>query len=94
MKASAPQQANRQPPWDALLDGRFDSKHPGRTLWSLFSEEHRSIAFAVALYVVKQAPASLLPLAVGMIVDALTPLQDGSMHRVLIIAAVYLALLA
>jgi len=94
MKASAPQPASRQPPWDALLDGRFDSKHPGRTLWSLFSEERRSIAFAVALYVVKQAPASLLPLAVGMIVDALTPLQDGSMHRVLIIAAVYLALLA
>lgn len=85
---------SRQSPWDILLDGRFDSKRPGRTLWALFSGERRSIAIAVALYVVKQAPASLLPLAVGMIIDALTPLKDDSFRRVLWIAAGYLALLA
>ncbi len=49
---------------------------------------------AVALFVIKQSPASLMPLAVGMIVDALTPLHDGSFRRVLWIAGVYLLLLA
>lgn len=91
---SASTNTSRHSPWDMLLDGRFDSKRPGRTLWALFSGERLSIALAVALYVVKQAPASLLPLAVGMIIDALTPLKDDSFRRILWIAAGYLALLA
>ena len=62
------------PAWEKLLDGRFDSKHPGRTLWNLFSDQRGRVAGAVTLYVIKQSPASLLPLAVGMIVDALTKL--------------------
>jgi ATP-binding cassette subfamily B protein len=58
--------------WEKLLDGRFDSKHPRRTLWNLFSDQRGRVFGAVALYIVKQTPASLMPLAVGMIVDALT----------------------
>jgi ATP-binding cassette subfamily B protein len=81
-------------PWDALLDGRFDSKRPGRTLWGLFSDQRRQVATAVVLYIIKQAPASLMPLAVGMIVDALTPPREGSFHKVLWIAGVYVLLLA
>ncbi len=93
MKSSAGHHG-RLAPWDLLLDGRFNSKRPGRTLWALFSGERRSIAIAVLLYVVKQAPASLLPLAVGMIIDALTPVKDDSFRRILWISAGYLALLA
>jgi ATP-binding cassette subfamily B protein len=91
-KASA--SANRFAPWDQLLDGRFDSKRPGRTLWALFSGERWSVGIAVGLYVVKQTPASLLPLFVGMIIDALTPIRDDSFRHILWIAAAYLALLA
>jgi hypothetical protein len=65
---------NSPPPaaWEKLLDGRFDSQRPGRTLWNLFSDQPGRVAVAVTLYIIKQTPASLLPLAVGMIVDALT----------------------
>ena len=81
-------------PWDALLDGRFDSARPGRTLWRLFADQRGKVFGAVALFVIKQSPASLMPLAVGMIVDALTPLRDNSFSRVLWIAGGYLLLLA
>jgi ATP-binding cassette subfamily B protein len=81
-------------PWDALLDGRFDSAQPGRTLWRLFADQRGKVFGAVALFVVKQSPASLMPLAVGLIVDALTPLRDNSFSRVLWIAGGYLFLLA
>lgn len=79
--------------WEKLLDGRFDSKHPARTLWSLFSDQRGRVAGAVALYVIKQSPASLLPLAVGMIVDTLTRGGDGSFRKILLIAAGYFVLL-
>jgi ATP-binding cassette subfamily B protein len=80
--------------WDALLDGRFDSSRPGRTLWKLFADQRGKVFGSIALFIVKQSPASLMPLAVGMIVDALTPLRDGSFRRVLWIAGGYLFLLA
>ena len=37
------------PAWEKLLDGRFDSKHPGRTLWNLFSDQRGRVAGAVTL---------------------------------------------
>jgi len=80
-------------PWEKLLDGRFDSKHPVRTLWSLFADQRRKVASTVALYVIKQSPASLFPLAIGMIVDALTPLHEDSLRRVLWISGGYLVLM-
>lgn len=81
------------PPWEKLLDGRFESKHPGRTLWRLFSDQRGRVVGAVALYIVKQSPASLLPLAVGMIVDALTKNGEGAFRKILWIAAGYFLLL-
>ncbi len=81
------------PAWEKLLDGRFESKRPGRTLWNLFSDQRGRVAGAVALYVIKQSPASLLPLAVGMIVDALTKGSDGAFRKILFIAAGYFLLL-
>lgn len=80
-------------PWEALLDGRFDSRRPGRTLWRLFDGQRAKVYSAIALYILKQSPASLFPLAVGMIVDALTPLRDGSFRRILWIAGGYFLLL-
>lgn len=80
-------------PWQALLDGRFESKRASRTLWRLFDGQRARVYGAVALYVLKQSPASLFPLAVGMIVDSLTPLREGSFHRILWIAAGYFLLL-
>ena len=77
-----------------MLDGRFDSSRPGRTLWKLFADQRGKVFGSIALFIVKQSPASLMPLAVGMIVDALTPLRDGSFRRVLWIAGGYLFLLA
>ena len=81
------------PAWEKLLDGRFESKRPGRTLWNLFSDQRGRVAGAVALYVIKQSPASLLPLAVGMIVDALTKGGDAAFRKILFIAAGYFLLL-
>ena len=81
-------------PWDALMDNRFDSNHPGRTLWRLFADQRRKVVGTVALFVVKQSPASLFPLAVGMIVDSLNPLRADSFRRILWIAGGYLLLLA
>jgi ATP-binding cassette subfamily B protein len=81
------------PAWEKLLDGRFDSKHPGRTLWNLFSDQRGRVFGAVVLYIIKQSPASLLPLAVGMIVDALTKGGPGAFHKILLIAGVYFLLL-
>jgi len=78
-------------PWEKLLDGRFDSKRPGRTLWRLFDDQHGRVAGAVALYIVKQSPASLMPLAVGMIVDVLT--KGGAFSKILWIAGGYFLLL-
>ncbi len=75
------------------MDGRFDSRKPIRTLWGLFAEQRASVWGAVALYVVKQAPMSLLPLVVGMVIDALTPVRPGAWSRVLWIAGGYLLLL-
>ena len=80
-------------PWEKLLDGRFDSKHPRRTLWGLFSDQRGRVAAAVVLYIIKQSPGSLLPLAVGMIVDALTTGGDGAFRKILWIAGVYFLLL-
>ncbi len=80
-------------PWEKLLDGRFDSKHPGRTLWGLFSDQRGRVAAAVTLYIIKQSPGSLLPLAVGLIVDTLTHGGDGAFHRILWIAGAYFFLL-
>ncbi len=80
-------------PWEKLLDGRFDSKHPSRTLWSLFSDQRGRVAAAVTLYIIKQSPGSLLPLAVGMIVDTLTNGGAGAFQRILWIAGVYFLLL-
>ncbi|MFO1477182.1 MAG: ABC transporter ATP-binding protein [Verrucomicrobiota bacterium] len=77
---------------DALLE-RFDSKHPRRTLWRLFDDQRRLVFAAAGFYIIKQAPASLFPLALGMVVDALTPLRPESWHRVLVIAGVYLLIL-
>lgn len=85
--------SGRMVTWDFLLDGRFDSKRPRRTLWLLFSDQRRQVAAAVVLYIIKQAPASLLPLAVGLVIDALTPLREDSLRRVLWIAGGYLLLL-
>lgn len=79
--------------WEALLDGRFDSKRPGRTLWRLFDGQRGKVYGATALYILKQSPASLFPLAVGMIVDALTPLKEDSFRRILWIAGGYFLLL-
>ena len=80
-------------PWEKLLDGRFDSKHPRRTLWGLFSDQHGRVAAAVALYIIKQSPGSLLPLAVGLIVDALTQGGDGAFQKILWVAGIYFLLL-
>ena len=80
-------------PWENLLDGRFDSKHPRRTLWNLFSDQRGRVFGAAALYVIKQTPASLMPLAVGMIVDALTTGGAGAFRKILYIAAGYFLLL-
>ena len=49
---------NSPPAWEKLLDGRFDSKHPRRTLWNLFSDQRGRVAAAATLYVIKQTPAS------------------------------------
>ena len=84
--------AAKKDPWDSILDGRFDSKRPGRTLWRLFSDQRGRVWTAVILYVIKQAPASLMPLAVGMIVDALTSARQDAFRRVLWIAGGYLLL--
>jgi ATP-binding cassette subfamily B protein len=81
-------------PWDVLLDGRFDSKRPRATLWHLFDDQRGHVFGAVALYVIKQSPGPLTPLALGMIVDALTPVREDSFRRVLWIAGGYLLLLA
>jgi len=81
------------PAWEKLLDGRFDSKHPGRTLWNLFSDQRGRVIGAATLYIIKQSPASLLPLAVGMIVDTLTKGGDGAFRKILWIAAGYFLLL-
>src|SRR5262245_41692272 len=81
-------------PWEMWLEGRYDSKRPGTTLWRLFEDQHGRVVGAVLLFVIKQAPASLMPLAVGMIVDALTPVREGSLRRVVWIAGGYLLLLA
>jgi len=84
----------RTSPWDRLLDGRFRSKHPGRTLWSLFSGQYPAVFSALALYVLKQAPTSLLPLIVGIIIDSLSPVREGAWHRVVKVSGIYVALLA
>ena len=84
---------NAAAPWENLLDGRFDSKHPRRTLWNLFSDQRGRVFGAVGLYIIKQSPASLLPFAVGMIVDLLTKGEDGAFRRILLIAGVYFLLL-
>ena len=76
-----------------MLDGRFDSKRPGRTLWGLFEDQRGRVALAVLLFIIKQSPGSLLPLAVGMIVDALTTGGDGAFRHILCIAGVYFLLL-
>jgi ATP-binding cassette subfamily B protein len=81
------------PAWEKLLDGRFDSKRPGRTLWNLFADQPGRVWGAVALYIIKQSPASLLPLAVGMIVDTLTKDGPGAFRKIVFIAAVYFLLL-
>jgi ATP-binding cassette, subfamily B, bacterial len=81
------------PVWEKLLDGRFDSQHPRRTLWNLFSDQRGRVFGALALYVVKQSPASLLPLAVGMIVDTLTKGGEGAFRKIVFIAAGYFVLL-
>lgn len=80
-------------PWEILLDGRFDSKHPRRTLWNLFSDQRRRVFGAVTLYIVKQSPASLLPFAVGLIVDTLTRGGPGAFRHILFIAGCYFLLL-
>jgi ATP-binding cassette subfamily B protein len=80
-------------PWENLLDGRFNSQHPRRTLWNLFSDQRGRVFGAVALYVIKQTPASIMPLAVGMIVDALTGGAPGAFRKILFIAAGYFLLL-
>jgi ATP-binding cassette subfamily B protein len=80
-------------PWENLLDGRFDSKHPRRTLWNLFSDQRGRVFGAVVLFIIKQTPASLMPLAVGMIVDALTTGGNGAFRKILFIAACYFLLL-
>ena len=76
------------------MAGRFDSTHPSRTLCRLFADQRGKVFGAVALFVIKQSPASLMPFAVGMIIDALTPLRDDSFRRILWIAGGYLLLLA
>jgi ATP-binding cassette subfamily B protein len=83
-----------RPPWESLLAGRFDSLRPGRTLWRLFDDQRARVYGAVALFVLKQSPASLFPLVVGMVVDALTSLEAGAFQRVLWIAGGYGLLLA
>ncbi len=79
--------------WEKLLDGRFNSKRPGHTLWNLFSDQRGRVAAAVTLYIIKQTPASLMPLAVGMIVDTLTTGGDGAFRKILWIAGGYFLLL-
>ena len=79
---------------DFLPERRFDSAHPLRTLWRLFDGQRKKALGAVLLFVIKQSPASLMPLAVGMIVDALTPVTESSMRRVLWVAGGFLLLLA
>jgi ATP-binding cassette, subfamily B, bacterial len=85
------QGGSQNPAWENLLDGRFDSKHPRRTLWGLFADQRGRVYGAVALFVIKQSPGSLLPLVVGMIIDVLT--NGGAFSKILWIAAGYFLLL-
>jgi hypothetical protein len=78
---------NLPPAWEKLLDGRFNSKHPGRALWNLFADQPGRVWGALGLYVIKQSPASLLPLAVGMIVDTLTKGGPGAFRKILLTAS-------
>jgi ATP-binding cassette subfamily B protein len=59
----------------------------------LFADQHGRVAGAVALYIVKQTPASLMPLAVGMVVDAMTGGGPGAFRKILWIAGIYFLLL-
>jgi ATP-binding cassette subfamily B protein len=62
-------------------------------LWNLFADQRRQVYTAIGLYIIKQSPASLLPLAVGMIIDSLSLPSDQAMRRVLWISGGYLLLL-
>ena len=67
--------------WEHLLDGRFKARHPRRALWELFSDQRGRVWGAVLLFCIKQTPASLMPLVVGLIIDVLT--RGGAFSRIL-----------
>jgi len=84
----------RQTPWTGYLEGRFDARHPRRTLLRLLMDQKRDLGAAAFYYVVKQAPAWALPLATGAIIDALTPPRTADAGQiVLIVLGVFVAVL-
>jgi len=84
----------RQTPWTGYLEGRFDARHPRRTLLRLLMDQRRDLGAAAFYYVVKQAPTWALPLATGAIIDALTPPRSHDAGQiVLIVLGVFVAVL-
>lgn len=59
----------------------------------MFADQRNRVFGAVGLYVVKQSPASLMPFAVGLIVDTLTKGGEGAFRHIVFIAGGYFLLL-
>ena len=79
---------------ERLLGGGYRGDEPIRTLALLMQGQERRLALALVVFVIKQSPMWVLPMATRHILDAATGVDRHGMHTVIVWASIAVACLA
>ena len=88
-----PKRVNRVPDYDGLFSEQGAGKKQGGFLRKIFRGNWGRLIVSSVLFVIKASPIWLMPLVTGDVIDTITTLPEGYVTRLLIDAAIFVAML-